>query len=129
MNIGEAAAHSGISSKMIRHYEAIGLISPPQRSAAGYRLYGNNDVAILKFIKSARTLGFPLEQIKQLLSLWCNKERASAEVKSLALEQISALTDKIDELTAMRGLLHNLVQRCPGDDRPDCPILESLTPS
>lgn len=128
MNIGDAASSSGISSKMIRHYEAIGLISPPRRSEAGYRLYDNDDVAILKFIKSARSLGFSLEQIKELLSLWCNKDRASAEVKTLALEQIAALTEKIDELSAMRSLLQNLAERCHGDAGSFCPIIESLTP-
>lgn len=127
MNIGRAASASGMSSKMIRHYESIGLIEPSQRTDAGYRTYSETDLHTLRFIKSARSLGFSLDQIKQLLSLWLNKDRASAEVKALALEHINALTAKIGELTAMRDLLQNLAEHCHGDERPDCPIIVGLS--
>lgn len=127
MNIGQAARESGISSKMIRHYEAIGLIAQPARSAGGYRTYSEKDLHILRFIKSARSLGFSLEQVKQLLSLWLDKERMSADVKVLALQHVSTLTRKIDELTAMRELLKNITEVCHGDDRPDCPIIEKIS--
>lgn len=127
MNIGQAAQASGISSKMIRHYENIGLTTPSLRSDTGYRLFSEQDIHILKFIKSARSLGFSLEQIKHLLSLWQNKGRTSAEVKALAQTHINTLSTKIEELTRMRDELHTLAGRCQGDDRPDCPILSGIS--
>lgn len=127
MNIGQAAHASGISSKMIRHYENIGLIPPSHRTDAGYRIFDTKDIFILKFIKSARSLGFSLGQIKHLLSLWHDRRRASAEVKALAQEHINTLSTKIEELTRMREELQNLADHCHGDDRPDCPILTGIT--
>lgn len=127
MNIGEAARISGISSKMIRHYESIGLIAPSLRTEAGYRIYDDNDVHILLFIKRARSLGFALDQIKHLLSLWQDKARTSAAVKALTLEHITTLTAKIEELTGMRDALQNLVDHCQGDGRPQCPIISDLS--
>lgn len=127
MNIGQAARATGVSSKMIRHYETIGLIPQSQRSDAGYRLYTQTDLHVLRFIKSARSLGFSLDKIKHLLSLWQDKDRASADVKALALEHIDTLTAKIAELTTMRDLLKDLADHCNGDDRPDCPIIVGLS--
>lgn len=126
MNIGEAAKASGISAKMIRHYEGIGLIEESRRSPAGYRIYSNNDLHTLSFIKSSRSLGFSLDQIKQLLSLWQDRGRASSDVKALALQHIKELDDKIAELSAMRNLLQNLATECHGDNRAECPILQGL---
>lgn len=126
MNIGQAARASGISARMIRHYEAIGLIRAGRRSDAGYRLYDERDVHVLRFIRSARNLGFSLDQIRVLLSLWQDKERASADVKALAQRHITELEDKIRELTQMRDVLERLVHACGGDERPDCPILQGL---
>lgn len=126
MNISEAATHSGISSKMIRHYESIGLIEPPQRTASGYRTYTGRDLHELRFIKTARSLGFPLEEIKLLLSLWRDKNRSSADVKALVMHHITTLEQKITEMTAMRDTLQTLARHCQGDQRPDCPILSRL---
>ncbi len=126
MNIGRAANMSGVSAKMIRHYESIGLIKPSARSDSGYRLYTQQNLHTLRFIKRARTLGFSLDDIAHLLSLWQDHHRASAEVKTLAMQHVRALNDKIAELTEMRDLLENLAQHCQGDERPECPILESL---
>lgn len=126
MNIGEAAGSSGVSSKMIRHYESIGLIKNSKRSAAGYRLYSDVDLHNLRFIKRARSLGFSLNQIKQLLSLWQDRRRASGDVKALAKMHVEELNTKILELTSMRDLLEELTLSCHGDERPDCPILENL---
>ena len=126
MNIGQAAAASGISAKMIRHYEAIHLISPGARSEAGYRIYQEKDVHTLCFIKRARSLGFSLEQIRTLLSLWQNTHRASADVKAVALEHVQELDKRIAELTDMRDTLSELARSCNGDERADCPILRGL---
>ncbi|MBQ0758917.1 MAG: Cu(I)-responsive transcriptional regulator [Zhongshania sp.] len=126
MNIGQAAKASGISVKMIRHYESLGLIKEAARSTAGYRLYSANDVHNLSFIRSARSLGFSLAQIEQLLSLWADRDRASADVKALAINHIEELDDKIRELTTMRNLLAELAGNCHGDGRADCPILSGL---
>ncbi|TFW19160.1 Cu(I)-responsive transcriptional regulator [Duganella callida] len=126
MNIGQAAAASGVSAKMIRYYESIHLIPPGRRTDAGYRIYGENDLHNLRFIKRARLLGFSLEQIRGLLSLWQNKERASADVKTIALGHVAELNQRIAELTEMRDTLHTLASCCHGDHRPDCPILQSL---
>ncbi|MBB5688344.1 Cu(I)-responsive transcriptional regulator [Roseomonas alkaliterrae] len=125
MNIGEAAARSGVSAKMIRHYEAIGLIGAV-RSANGYRVYGERDVAVLRFIRHARDLGFPLEDVRRLLALWQDRNRASAEVKRLALAHVAALESKADSLRRMAASLRHLAAHCHGDDRPDCPILDDL---
>ena len=127
MNIGEAAKASGVTAKMIRHYEAIDLIGHSLRTESGYRTYTEKDVHILRFIKSARSLGFSLEQIKLLLSLWQDRSRASSDVKALATQHINALNAKIIELTRMRNLLETLTISCPGDERADCPILVGLS--
>jgi Cu(I)-responsive transcriptional regulator len=125
MTIGEAAALSGVSAKMIRHYEAIGLIAA-ERRANGYRSYGSADVAVLRFIRHARDLAFPLEDIRRLLALWRDRSRASAEVKHLALAHVEALEAKAAAMQAVAGSLRHLAQHCTGDDRPDCPILAEL---
>ncbi|RFP11653.1 Cu(I)-responsive transcriptional regulator [Duganella sp. BJB488] len=126
MNIGQAAAASGVSAKMIRYYESIALIPPGRRSDAGYRIYGENDLHALRFVKRGRSLGFSLDQIRDLLSLWQNKERASADVKSIAMGHVAELNQRIAELTEMRDTLQTLASCCHGDHRPDCPILQSL---
>lgn len=125
MNIGDAARASGISAKMIRHYEAIGLIAAG-RGANHYRVYSQADVAELRFIRHARDLGFPLQDVKRLLDLWRNRARASAEVKRLALDHVAALEAKAKSLSAMAESLRHLAAHCHGDARPDCPILEEL---
>ncbi|GJI94389.1 Cu(I)-responsive transcriptional regulator [Duganella caerulea] len=126
MNIGQAAAASGVSTKMIRYYESIALIPPGRRSDAGYRIYGENDLHALRFVKRGRSLGFSLDQIRDLLSLWQNKERASADVKTIAMGHVAELNQRIAELTEMRDTLQTLASCCHGDHRPDCPILQSL---
>ena len=126
LNVGEAAKASGVSAKMIRHYEQIGLIGHSPRTEAGYRQYQERDLHTLKFIRSARDLGFSLEQIRQLLSLWYDGERSSAEVKQLAESHLSDLDERIQALITMRDALVRLSESCCGDDRPDCPILEGL---
>ena len=125
MKIGDAAAASGVSAKMIRHYEAIGLFGAA-RSANGYRVYGERDVAVLRFIRHARDLGFPLEDVRRLLGLWQDRNRASAEVKKLALAHVAALEAKARSLDAMAASLRHLAAHCHGDARPDCPILDDL---
>lgn len=124
-NIGEAAAASGVSAKMIRHYEAIGLVDA-QRAANNYRTYGEDEVAVLRFIRHARALGFPLEDVRRLLDLWRDRNRASAEVKRLALDHVAALEAKADSLRAMAASLRHLAAHCHGDARPDCPIIAEL---
>lgn len=126
MNIGEAARASGVSAKMIRHYERIGLIRASHRTQAGYRQYGERDVHLLRFIRRARDLGFALDRIGQLLSLWDDPERASAEVKRIAEAHIVDLDARIAALTDMRTTLVALAHACRGDHRPDCPILQGL---
>ena len=126
MNIGEAADASGVSAKMIRYYEKTGLIEPPERTASGYRLYTEQDVHSLKFIRRARDLGFSVEQIENLLALWRDRSRASADVKAVALEHVERLCAKVAELQAMIGTLQDLADRCSDDDRPNCPILGDL---
>ncbi|OFA08087.1 Cu(I)-responsive transcriptional regulator [Duganella phyllosphaerae] len=126
MNIGQAATASGITAKMIRYYESIALVPPGRRSDAGYRIYSEDDLHVLRFVKRARSLGFSLEQIRELLSLWQNKARASADVKAIALGHVADLNQRIAELTEMRDTLQTLAGCCQGNDRPDCPILQSL---
>jgi len=125
-NIGEAAELSGVSAKMIRHYESIGLIPEAGRTFAGYRIYSDADVHRLQFIKRARALGFPIKQIEILLGLWSSRSRTSAEVKKLAQAHADELSLKIREMQAMQRTLQDLANRCHGDDRPECPILDDL---
>lgn len=126
INIGEAAAASGVSAKSIRHYEQIGLIPPANRTFANYRLYREADVHTLRFIKSARALGFPIARISELLGLWQNHKRSSADVKKLALQHVAELDDHIRELQRMSRTLKDLASHCQGDHRPECPILDGL---
>lgn len=126
MNIGEAARASGVSAKMIRYYESIALIPAARRSAAGYRYYGEQDIHRLRFIRRSRDLGFSVEQMAELLALWENRERASADVKALALGHIQALEVKIADLQSMVATLRHLAEHCHGDQRPECPILADL---
>jgi Cu(I)-responsive transcriptional regulator len=126
MNIGQAAQASGVSAKMIRYYEHIGLIPEAHRTANGYRVYADTDVHTLRFIRRARDLGFSMNQIAQLVQLWRDQHRASAEVKQIALQHVSDLDHKIEQLHTMRETLSHLAQHCQGNARPDCPILEDL---
>ena len=126
MNIGQAAKHSGLSAKMIRYYESIGLLHAAHRTDSGYRLYSANDLHTLAFIKRSRDLGFSLEEVGKLLTLWQDKGRASADVKALARKHIVELNQKIEELAGLRDTLQDLVEHCQGNDRPDCPILRDL---
>lgn len=126
MNIGEAAAASGVSAKMIRHYEKIGLIDPADRTESGYRVYGQQDVHTLRFIRRARNLGFSVPEIHDLLALWRNRQRASADVKALAVRHLEDLQAKVSEIQGMIEALEQLVAACSDDKRPDCPILGDL---
>jgi MerR family copper efflux transcriptional regulator len=126
LNIGGAAAAVGVSAKMIRHYEAIGLLPAAGRTAAGYRLYGERELHLLRFIRRARELGFSTAEIGALLALWNDRRRASADVKRLAARHIERLEARIGELQAIRAALGQLAQHCHGDARPECPILEDL---
>lgn len=125
MNIGTVAQKSGVPPKTIRYYEMIGLIAPADRRPNGYRAYSVIDMRTLNFIKRARNLGFSVEEVRELLDLWRN-EHTSAEVKALAITHLKVLDRKIDELAALRRTLANLITRCRGDARPDCPILDEL---
>ncbi|MDR5750242.1 MULTISPECIES: Cu(I)-responsive transcriptional regulator [unclassified Caballeronia] len=127
MNIGEAARASGVTAKMIRYYESVGLLAPVGRTASGYRVYSAQEVHALRFVRQARRLGFLVEDIRKLLALWQDRSRASAEVKAIALEHVAELDRRIAELTEMRDTLSHLARHCHGDDRPDCPILERLS--
>jgi Cu(I)-responsive transcriptional regulator len=126
MNIGQAARASGVSPKMIRYYESIGLIGPVARRPNGYRVYAERDVHGLAFVRRARDLGFSIAAIGTLMALWRDQGRSSAEVKAIAAAHADALQAKIEELAAMRRTLERLVAACHGDDRPDCPILDDL---
>ena len=126
MNIGEAAAASGVSAKMIRYYEASGLVAPPARSAAGYRRYADGDVQTLRFLRRARSLGFSVAQMRELLALWRDEHRASADVKRLALAHAAELEEKAQAIAEMGRALRHLADRCGGDARPDCPIIDGL---
>jgi MerR family copper efflux transcriptional regulator len=125
-NIGQAAKASGISAKMIRHYEEVGLLPTAARTFSGYRTYNHQDVRMLRFIRHARDLGFSIRQIGDLLNLWRDKNRPSSKVKSLASEHIEILNQKIQELNNMKSALMRLVDCCHGDERPDCPIIDEL---
>ena len=126
MNIGQAAKQSGLSAKMIRYYESTGLLQAAHRSDSGYRLYGKDDLHTLAFIKRSRDLGFSLEEVGKLLTLWQDRQRASADVKALAHQHVVELNQKIEELASLRDTLQELVEHCQGNDRPDCPILKEL---
>jgi MerR family copper efflux transcriptional regulator len=126
MNIGSLAAATGVPAKTIRYYESIGLLVPALRSNSNYRVYGSSDVARLRFIQSARRLGFSIKEVGALLALWHDKSRASAQVRTLALDHIRDIDRKIAELQGIRATLQDLVEHCHGDERPDCPILTAL---
>ena len=126
MNIGELAKLSQVSSKMIRRYEELGIIPKAQRNQSGYRQYSQNDVHVMKFVKRARELGFSMKDIKQLVGLWRNKSRSSAQVKNIALKHINELEKKLAQIQAMLSTLKHLAQNCHGDQRPDCPIIDEL---
>lgn len=126
MNIGQAATASGVSAKMIRYYESIGLVPPARRTESGYRIYGPRDVHTLAFIRRARSLGFPLARIKALVRLWRDDGRASAEVKAIAEAHVAELRGRIAELEVVAETLAQLARACHGDVRPDCPILADL---
>jgi Cu(I)-responsive transcriptional regulator len=125
-NIGQAAERACVTPKMVRHYESLGLLPKVHRTEAGYRVYTDNEVHTLRFIKRSRDLGFSIPEIAQLLKLWQDRRRSSANVKKLAAQHVEELERKIKELEAMRKSLRHLIHCCNGDDRPDCPILEDL---
>lgn len=126
LTIGQAAAAAGVSAKMARHYEALGLLPPVPRTDAGYRLYSARDVHVLHFIRRARDLGFGMAEIAQLLALWHDRSRASADVRRIAQSHLADLDRRLAELQSMRNTLQHLVIGCRGNDRPDCPILDQL---
>jgi Cu(I)-responsive transcriptional regulator len=126
MNIGDAARAAGVSAKMVRHYESVGLLPPAARTDAGYRQYGEKDVHTLQFIRRSRDLGFSIDEIRGLLSLWLDRGRPSRQVKAMAQAHIAELEQKAQAILAMKATLEHLVHCCKGDDRPDCPILENL---
>ncbi len=126
MNISKASKKSGVPAKTIRYYESIGLIPPAARLENGYRDYGDNEVATLRFISQARKLGFSLKDVENLITLWHDRNRASADVKQLAMDHIREIDHRIAELQNVRDTLLDLTERCHGDDRPDCPILQEL---
>lgn len=127
MNIGQAAEASGVSAKMIRYYEKTGLIEPAERTESGYRVYTKSDIHTLQFIRRARDLGFSVPQIQNLLALWHNRDRSSADVKAVAVEHIEQLCEKVSQMEEMIATLRHLAERCSDDDRPDCPILQDLS--
>ena len=126
MNIGQAAAQTGVSAKMIRHYEAIGLLQPPARRDNAYRDYGDREIHELRFIGRARRLGFSMDEIRTLLALWRDGARPSREVRRIAISHLEDLEVRIADMQAMAGALRRLVADCHGDARPECPILDDL---
>ncbi len=126
MNISTVAERSGVSAKMIRHYESIGLLTATDRRDNGYRDYGENDVAMLQFVRRTRDLGFSLEEVGALLALWRDRRRSSREVRRLAERHLGDIETRIAEMRAVSRTLRKLVHACKGDDRPDCPILDDL---
>ncbi len=126
VNIGEAARRSGISAKMLRHYESLGLLGVVPRTDSGYRLYTPANVHTLRFIKRSRDLGFSMVEIADLVNLWQNSRRASASVKRIAQQHLDVLSTRIAAMQAMQRSLEDLLQHCHGDARPDCPILDDL---
>jgi MerR family transcriptional regulator, copper efflux regulator len=126
MNIGEVATKSGVPAKTIRYYEDVGLIPRARRTGSGYRDYGDRDLATLRFVQRARSLGFSVKDVGALLALWSDSARASAEVKALAGDHVKEIDRKLAELRSMRRTLVDLMERCHGDERPDCPILDDL---
>lgn len=126
MNIGEAARATGMSARLIRYYESIDLVQPHGRTGSGYRIYAESDVHVLRFIRQARALGFPIEHIRRLLALWRDEDRASSDVKAVALKHIAELDAQIAELTSMRDSLDQLAQQCAGDSHSNCAILQGL---
>ncbi|WP_295811431.1 Cu(I)-responsive transcriptional regulator [uncultured Nitratireductor sp.] len=125
MNVGEAARHSGLPAKTIRYYEEIGLIAP-ERADNGYRDYSDEDLHFLTFLKRARGLGFAIEECRQLMALYRDRQRASQDVRRIAVSHVEAIDEKIAELHAMRATLTTLIDACRGDRRPDCPILNDI---
>jgi len=125
-NIGEAARRSGVSAKMVRHYESLGLLPAVHRTDSGYRQYGDTEVHTLRFIRRARDLGFSMAEIGELLKLWQNRRRSSSEVRRIASRHAEELSRKIEELEAMKRTLQHLIHCCHGDERPECPILDEL---
>ncbi len=126
MNIGQAAQAGGVSAKMIRYYESVGLLAAAERSGAGYRRFGEADIHTLRFIRRARDLGFSMDEMRELLALWRDRRRASADVKRLTLAHVAALEAKAEQIQAMCRTLRHLADSCSGDERPDCPIIEEL---
>ena len=126
VNIGVAAERSGVSAKMVRHYESLGLLSAVQRTDSGYRQYGEADVHTLRFIKRCRDLGFSMAEIAELVGLWQNRRRASSSVKRIAQKHVDELTQRIEAMQSMQRTLSSLLQCCQGNERPDCPILDDL---
>lgn len=126
VNIGQAADRSGVPAKTIRYYESIGLVAPAERTSGGYRVYDDKDVQTLQFINRARNLGFSVKQVGELLELWRDRQRSSADVKAVAHQHLAEIDQRMTELAAMRDTLEHLVNRCHGDARPDCPILADL---
>lgn len=126
MNIGEAAKRTGISVKMLRYYEEIGLLRPALRTYSGYRVYQEADIATLRFVRRARDLGFQVREIATLLELWHDQARSSAEVKAVALAHVAELEERRQHLDDMIDTLRHLAENCHGDTRPDCPILGAL---
>ena len=126
-NIGEAASRSGVSAKMVRHYESLGLLPAVARTETGYRRYGEKEVHTLRFVRRARDLGFSMAEIAQLLKLWQNRRRASADVKRIAEQHVADLERRMAAMVDMRNSLKHLADGCQGNQRPDCPILEELS--
>lgn len=126
VTIGQAARQSGVSAKMLRHYESLGLLGAVRRTDSGYRLYSDADVHTLRFIKRCRVLGFSMAEIGELVGLWQNRRRASGSVKRIAQKHLDELAQRIEEMQSMQRTLSTLLNHCHGDDRPECPILDDL---